>query len=60
MCRSAVVLESGVTGQFQRELTDLGTPHVVVGPGGLGYVAVRKAALVGHDLLQGAKYASYR
>ena len=49
---AGVVLQAAAGRPFQREIADLGAHQRVVGPGGLGHVGIRKAALVGHDLLQ--------
>ena len=48
-----VVLQPRAGGPVEREVADLGAHPRVIGPGRLGHVAARKAALMGHDLMQG-------
>ena len=50
--RLAVVLQLRSRGPIQREVADLGAHPRMVGPGRLGDVVVRKAALMRHHLFQ--------
>jgi hypothetical protein len=47
-----VVLQPRAGRPVEREVANLGAHPCVIGPGRLGHVAARKAALMGHDLMQ--------
>ena len=48
-----MVLQPRAGGPIEREIADFGAHASMIGPGRLGHVAARKAALMGHDLMQG-------